>query len=117
MSTQATAPARVVVAPAKPVYDKEKAHRVRLYLGYMLATALVAGIFSYGFKYYTLSTAERPFAPKHAFLKPRGSGGGKKGMFGMAVFLGFFLYPLRERWGWPGKKRSSRPWRANQGGL
>lgn len=113
MSTQATAPVRVVVAPAKPVVDKERGHRVRLYLGYLLATALVAGIFAYGFNYYTLSAAERPFSPKHALLKPSGSVGIKLGMFGLAMFLVIFLYPLRKKWAWLGRQGSSRHWLDN----
>lgn len=113
MSTQATAPARVVVAPAKPVVDKEKGHRTRLAIGYMLATALVVGIFAYGFNYYTLSAAERPFSPKHILLKPSGSVGIKLGMFGLAMFLVIFLYPLRKKWAWLGKQGSSRHWLDN----
>lgn len=113
MSTQATAPVRVAVAPAKPVVDKERSHRVRLFLGYMLATAMVAGIFAYGFSYYTLSAADRPFSPKHAMLKPSGSVGVKLGMFGLAMFLVIFLYPLRKKWAWLGKQGSSRHWLDN----
>jgi hypothetical protein len=113
MSTQATAPTRVIVAPAKPVVDKERSHRVRLYLGYMLAGALVAGIFAYGFSYYTLSAAERPFSPQHALLKPSGPVGVKLGMFGLAMFLVIFLYPLRKKWAWLGKQGSSRHWLDN----
>lgn len=113
MSTQATAATRVGVAPAKKVVDKEKGHRTRLVIGYMLATALVAGIFAYGFSYYTLSSAERPFSPKHVLLKPSGSVGVKLGMFGLAMFLVIFLYPLRKRWAWLGKQGSSRHWLDN----
>ena len=113
MSTQATAATRVGVAPAKPVVDKEKGHRTRLAIGYMLATALVVGIFAYGFNYYTLNTAERPFSPKHVLLRPSGSVGVKLGMFGLAMFLVIFLYPLRKRWAWLGKQGSSRHWLDN----
>jgi len=112
MSTQATAATRVVVATPKPV-DKEKGHRTRLAIGYVLATALVAGIFAYGFNYYTLSAAERPFSPKHVLLKPSGSIGIKLGMFGLAMFLVIFLYPLRKKWAWLGKQGSSRHWLDN----
>jgi hypothetical protein len=113
MSTQATASTRVVVAPVKPAVDKERGHRVRLFVGYMLATALVVGIFAYGFNYYTLSAADRPFSAKHALLKPSGSVGVKLGMFGLAMFLVIFLYPLRKKWAWLGKQGSSRHWLDN----
>ncbi len=113
MSTQATSPAHVVVAPAKPVVDTEKGHRTRLKIGYLLAMALVAGIFAYGFNYYTLNSAERPFSPKHALLKPSGAIGVKLGIFGLVMFLAIFLYPLRKKWAWLGKQGSSRHWLDN----
>jgi hypothetical protein len=68
---------------AKPVPDLEKGHRVRLFLGYLFAIALVAGIFAYGFNYYMLDSTERPFSPKHALLKPSGAIGVKLGMLGL----------------------------------
>ncbi len=113
MSTQATATSRAVLAPAKPVFDKEKRHHARLVIGYLLAAAMVVGIFAYGFTYYTLGAADRPFSPKHALLKPSGSVGVKLGMFGFAMFLVIFLYPLRKRWAWLGKQGSSRHWLDN----
>ena len=112
MSTNATATARIAV-PSKPVVDQEKGHRIRLKIGYLIATALVVGIFAYGFSYYTLSAADRPFSPKHALLKPSGSVGIKLGMFGLAMFLVIFLYPLRKHWAWLGKQGSSRHWLDN----
>jgi hypothetical protein len=111
MSTQATA---VRLAPAsKTVPDTEVRHRVRLVLGYLMAIALVAGVFAYGFNYYTLGSAERPFSPKHALLKPGGVIGVKLGMLGLGMFLCIFLYPLRKRWAWLGRQGSSRHWLDN----
>jgi len=69
----------------------------------MLATALVAGIFAYGFNYYTLSTAERPFSPKHVFAEASGSVGVKMGMFGLAMFLVIFLTPCGNAGCWENK--------------
>ena len=40
-----------------------RAHHVRLVCGYVLAVALIAGLAIYGFDYYTLGSAERPFSP------------------------------------------------------
>ena len=115
MSTNATATATVRLATpmAKPVPDLEKGHRVRLFLGYLFAIALVAGIFAYGFNYYTLDSTERPFSPKHALLKPSGAIGVKLGMLGLGMFLCIFLYPLRKRWAWLGRQGSSRHWLDN----
>jgi len=113
MSANATATVRLAPATAKPVPDTGKGHRVRLFLGYLMAIALVAGIFAYGFNYYTLDSAERPFSPKHALLKPSGAIGVKLGMLGLGMFLCIFLYPLRKRWAWLGRQGSSRHWLDN----
>ena len=113
MSTNATATARLATATAKPAPDAEKGHRVRLFLGYVMAIALVAGIFAYGFNYYTLNSTERPFSPKHVLLKPSGAIGVKLGMLGLGMFLCIFLYPLRKRWAWLGRQGSSRHWMDN----
>ena len=113
MSANATATARLVPATAKPVPDVERGHRVRLFTGYLIAIALIAGIFAYGFNYYTLNSTERPFSTKHALLKPSGTIGVKLGMLGLAMFLCIFLYPLRKRWAWLGRQGSSRHWLDN----
>jgi len=113
MSANATATVRLATATAKPVPDTEKGHRVRLFMGYLIAIALVAGIFAYGFNYYTLNSAERPFSPKHTLLKPSGTIGVKLGMLGLGMFLCIFLYPLRKRWAWLARQGSSRHWLDN----
>ena len=113
VTTSATANPRLVAATAKPIPDTERGHRVRLFLGYMIAIALVVSIFAYGFNYYTLNTVERPFSPKHALLKPSGTIGVKLGMLGLGMFLCIFLYPLRKRWTWLGRQGSSRHWLDN----
>ncbi len=113
MSANATATARLVTATAKSVPDTEKGHRVRLFMGYMIAIVLVVGIFAYGFNYYTLNSTERPFSPKHALLRPSGVIGVKLGMLGLAMFLCIFLYPLRKRWAWLGRQGISRHWMDN----
>ena len=68
-----------VATQVMPVKDTERAHRIRLIGGYILAIALIAGLAIYGFDYYTLSSADRPFSPKHLLLKPSGSIGVKLG--------------------------------------
>jgi hypothetical protein len=106
MSANATlAPAAVV-----SVHNGERGHRIRLFLGYLLAIALVVGLSVYGFSYYTLSSAERPFSPKHALLRPSGSIGLNLGFMGFAIFMGIFLYPLRKAWPWLGQQGSARHW-------
>jgi hypothetical protein len=106
MSANATlAPAAVV-----SVHNGERGHRVRLFLGYLLAIGLVVGLSIYGFSYYTLSSAERPFSPKHTLLRPSGSIGLNLGFLGFAIFMGIFLYPLRKVWPWLGQQGSARHW-------
>src|SRR5882672_12767991 len=88
----------------------EKKHHRRLIAGWILATAFVAFFSIYGFNYYTLSSSERPFSPKHALLRPSGPVGVNLGVFGVLMFFVIFLYPLRKRWGWLGKQGNSRHW-------
>ena len=90
--------------------DAERGHRIRLFLAWMLALAVVLVITGYGLNYYTLSAAERPFSPKHELLRPSGPIGIKLGMLGVLMFFLIYLYPLRKKWGWLGKQGNSRHW-------
>ncbi len=88
----------------------EKGHRQRLLAGWISAFVFVGVFTVYGFNYYKLSSAERPFSPKHFLLRPSGPIGVNLGVFGVVMFLLIFLYPLRTKWGWLGKQGNSRPW-------
>src|SRR5664279_2213782 len=90
--------------------DAERGHKVRLFLAWMLALAIVLVIAGYGFDYYTLSSADRPFSPKHDILRPSGTIGMKLGMFGVFLFFLIYLYPLRKKWGWLARQGNSRHW-------
>src|ERR1700758_3564039 len=90
--------------------DPEKGHRTRLFLAWMLALAVVLVIAGYGWNYYTLSAAQRPFSPKHQLLRPSGTIGIKLGMVGVLMFFLIYLYPLRKKWGWLGRMGNSRHW-------
>jgi len=90
--------------------DAERGHRTRLFLAWMLALAVVLVIAGYGWNYYTLSAAQRPFSPKHALLRPSGTIGIKLGMVGVLLFFLIYLYPLRKKWGWLGRQGNSRHW-------
>jgi hypothetical protein len=90
--------------------NADRGHQVRLVCGYVLATALIVGLAMYGFNYYTLGSAERPFSAKHSLLKPSGAVGLKLGFLGLGMFLAIFLYPLRKRWAWLSRQGSARHW-------
>lgn len=90
--------------------DAEKGHRTRLFLAWMLALAVVLVIGGYGFNYYALSAAQRPFSPKHELLRPSGTIGIKLGMLGVLMFFLIYLYPLRKKWGWLGRQGNSKHW-------
>ena len=88
----------------------DRGHRIRLVSGYVLAIALIIALAVYGFSYYTLSSADRPFSPKHTLLKPSGVIGLKLGFLGLGMFFAIFLYPLRKYWEWLGRQGSARHW-------
>jgi hypothetical protein len=93
-----------------PLEDAEKGHRLRVFLAWMLTLAVVLVITGYGWNYYALSAAERPFSPKHQLLRPSGTIGIKLGMLGVLMFFLIYLYPLRKKWGWLGRMGNSRHW-------
>ena len=100
-----------VATGALPVRKSaDRGHHIRLVAGYAIAILLIVALAVYGFNYYTLSSADRPFSPKHALLRPSGSIGVKLGFLGLAMFFAIFLYPLRKRWSWLARQGSSRHW-------
>ena len=90
--------------------DLERGHKLRVFLAWMLSLAIALVIAGYGFDYYTLSSADRPFSPKHQILRPSGTIGMKLGMFGVLLFFLIYLYPLRKKWGWLARQGNSRHW-------
>jgi hypothetical protein len=105
-----SANATITTAAIPARKDPERGHRIRVLFGYIISITLIAGIFIYGFNYYTLNSTERPFSAKHVLLKPSGSIGVKLGFLGVAMFLAIFLYPLRKRWAWLSRQGSSKHW-------
>lgn len=90
--------------------DAERGHRTRVLLAWLAAIAVVLVIAGYGFNYYTLSSLNRPYSPKHDLLKPSGTIGIKLGMFGVFLFFLIYLYPIRKKWGWLARQGNSRHW-------
>ena len=95
---------------AAPAASARTAHSVRLVSAWAAALALLLAVGVYGFDYYTLSSADRPFSPKHALLRPSGSVGIKLGMLGVAMFLIIYLYYFRKRWGWLNSVGTTKHW-------
>ncbi len=89
---------------------KELGHRIRVFVCALLAMGVVVAVAAYGFDYYVLSAADRPFSPKHHLLRPSGRIGIDLGILGVALFLAIFVYPLRKRNRWLGKIGSSKHW-------
>ena len=85
---------------SQPVVDAEQGHRRRIAAAWAVAIASVIAIGAYGFDYYTLSAADRPFSPKHALLRPSGAIGIKLGMLGVGLFMLIYLYYFRKNWKW-----------------
>jgi len=90
--------------------DARRRHRMRLWAGAFLASALVLALAAYGWDYYTLPKAQRPLSPKHAMLKPSGTIGLRLGLLGAMLFIGLYLYPIRKRWPWLAKQGNTRHW-------
>jgi hypothetical protein len=88
----------------------EQKHKQRLKAAWALAVGIVVAVSIYGFDYYRLGLAERPFSPKHDLLRPSGAIGVNLGIFGVLLFFLLFLYPVRKRWGWLGRQGNSRHW-------
>jgi hypothetical protein len=104
-----SAPASIM-NPASLQRAGERAHRMRLNLVALTAVAGVVALAVYGWNYYLLAAAERPFSPKHELLKPSGSVAIKLGITGVLLFMMIFLYPLRKRIKWLGRIGSAKHW-------
>ncbi len=74
------------------------------------AVLLTAALAAYGWSYYILEQAQRPFSPKHVFLKPSGIIGLRLGILGLGVFAVIYLYPLRKRWAYLGRIGTTKNW-------
>jgi len=108
MSTTTISTAAQAAAIARN--QSERNHHLRLLLAWLTAAAVILVIGGYGYDYYTLSAAQRPFSPKHELLRPSGPIGIKLGMFGVLLFFLIYLYPLRKKWGWLARQGNSRHW-------
>lgn len=87
-----------------------RAHRTRVQVASIAGILMTGMLTVYGWDYYSLSAAERPFSPKHELLKPSGSIALKLGILGLLLFCLIFLYALRKRVPWLKNLGSARHW-------
>jgi hypothetical protein len=78
--------------------NSSRRHSICLLLISFLVAVSALGLLIYGWNYYTLSLAQRPYSPKHEYLKPSGIIGLQLGIWGMVLFVLVYLYPLRKYW-------------------
>lgn len=90
--------------------DPEASHRHRLIAAWATALAFLCAVSAYGFSYYTLSSEQRPYSPKHALLRPSGPIGIKLGIVGVCMFGLIYLYYFRKRWKWLANIGVTRHW-------
>ncbi len=64
----------------------------------------------YGLPYYLLDSEQRGGSPLNAAMRPSGSIGIRLGFLGLGIFLLLFLYPIRKRWPWLGRKGKTKHW-------
>src|SRR6202171_6132995 len=105
MSVQASTGPAILVRE-----DAERGHRTRVLLAWRPSLAVILVTAGYGFDYYALSAAQRPFSPKHYALRPSGPIGINLGLLGVFLFFLIYLYPLRKKWGWLARQGNSRHW-------
>ncbi len=103
------------VSQARPwavqvVSNPEVRHRVLVAVTVLASIGLTIVMGIYGWDYYTLDQAHRPFSYKHALLKPSGTVGLKLGMLGFFLFALVYLYPLRKRWLWLSRQGKTKHW-------
>ena len=95
---------------ATTLVDARKRHRLGLILCAVCVILAAAALFAYGWDYYLLDQASRPFSRKHAEFKPGGSVGLRLGFLGLGLFALIYLYPLRKHWAWLGRFGNTRNW-------
>ena len=88
----------------------QKRYRWWMVVSTVAAILLAVVLTVYGWDYYTLDQAHRPFSPKHAVLKPSGIIGLRLGILGLGIFAVIYLYPLRKRWAALGRIGKTKNW-------
>ncbi len=90
--------------------QRERRHWLQVWLAAAACIIFLAAVAAYGFDYYWLSAADRPYSPKHVILRPSGTVGVNLGILGVFLFLLIFLYPLRKKISWLARRGSAKHW-------
>jgi hypothetical protein len=91
-------------------FDKEKRHRLRLWLIWLCTIAILVWVASRGLPYYLLDVHERAHSPLHAAMRPSGTIGLRLGIAGLVLFSVIFLYAIRKRVSWLNRLGMTRHW-------
>jgi len=92
------------------VLQAEGRHNIGVFALIAFYLVVVVWISAYGFDYYRLSLPERAFHPLHRQLRPSGAIGIRLALLGVVSFVLIYLYALRKRWKWLGKKGKTKNW-------
>jgi hypothetical protein len=86
------------------------AHRISLWILYLLTIALVAHLIYHGATYYQTPMDQRPYSALHEAYKPSGFIGHGVGIVGSALMLIMLLYSVRKRFKFMQKMGDIRYW-------
>jgi hypothetical protein len=89
---------------------EDAGHKAAVLLAAAAALGLGIVLAAYGWDYYLMDAARRPFSPKHALLRPGGTFGLRLGVLGLLLFFMIYLYPLRKRWPWLAARGKTTRW-------
>jgi thioredoxin reductase/NAD-dependent dihydropyrimidine dehydrogenase PreA subunit len=78
--------------------DRERKHNIFVTTLFLIALAVIAGLWFFGEAYYVLPKAARLKSPLHPFFKPSGRWGHGVGIVATAVMMLNYVYAMRKRW-------------------
>jgi hypothetical protein len=85
-------------------------HQAEVRLLACFYAVVIGWVVVHGCGYYILSPAQRAFHPLHAQFRSSGTIGIRLAFLGMASFVLIYLYAVRKRWKWLGKRGKTRNW-------
>ena len=92
------------------ILKPEGRHKVEVLLVAGVLTAVIGWVAFHGFAYYRLSLPQRAMHPMHLQLRPSGIIGIRLAFLSVTCFCLIFLYAIRKRWRWLGRRGKTRNW-------